>query len=125
MKIGRIFRFEAAHHLPHHEGKCKELHGHSYKLEVEVEGGIQKTETPEKGMVTDLSNLKKAVQEMIIDQLDHSCINTKIENPTGENILMWITERLYGDLPKVINISCITRLRLWETENSYMEVNFK
>ena len=40
MKIGKTYSFEAAHHLPNHNGKCKNPHGHSYRLEVEVEGGL-------------------------------------------------------------------------------------
>ena len=72
MRIGKIFTFDAAHHLPKHIGQCKNLHGHTYKLEVEIIGDITlKEHSTIDGMVMDFGELKRIVNHSVVDPLDH------------------------------------------------------
>ena len=66
--------FAAAHRLPEHEGKCSRLHGHTYGLEVTVEG-IPQASGPTAGMVMDFADLRERVGELIVDQVDHQLLN--------------------------------------------------
>ncbi len=101
--INRQFEFAAGHYLPNHKGLCRQVHGHNYIINVEVEGPIDK-KGEEAGMVVDFSRLNSAFKK-IKDILDHSTLNLYIENPTAENISIWIAERLIqilkSDLPGV------------------------
>jgi 6-pyruvoyltetrahydropterin/6-carboxytetrahydropterin synthase len=67
MEICKEFKFEASHVLPHHKGKCANLHGHSWKLTVYVRGPVDS----ESGMVVDYADIKSSIQP-IIDELDHA-----------------------------------------------------
>lgn len=111
MTIRKIFRFEAAHVLPFHPGKCSRMHGHSYRLEVGVRGPIQ-TGGPARGMIEDFDEIRRIVREAVIDSLDHQTLNDFIENPTAEHIVMWIWKRLENSL------TGLDELVLWETANS-------
>jgi 6-pyruvoyltetrahydropterin/6-carboxytetrahydropterin synthase len=93
--VRRRFRFEAAHHLPKHPGKCRTLHGHSYELIVEVDRPVD----PASGMVLDFAELKQIVKQEVVAKLDHRCINEIIENPTAEEIARWSWTRLATLLP--------------------------
>ncbi len=108
MQIRKQFSFEAAHVLPHHTGKCSRLHGHSYRLDVTVEGPLA-TAGAATGMVVDFDELSQIVRTTIIDALDHRHLNDIIDNPTSENIVLWIWRRLATPLPQ------LTELTLWET----------
>jgi len=108
MIVTKIFRFEASHKLEGYNGKCANLHGHSYKLHVSVSGDVKD------GFVMDFHELKKIVQEEVISQLDHTYLNDIIEFPTAENMLKWIWDKLEGK----VNIS---KLLMYETEDSYVE----
>ncbi len=108
MEIRKQFSFEAAHVLPHHAGKCSRLHGHSYRLDVTVEGNLAAA-GPATGMVIDFDVLSQVVRANVIDALDHRHLNDLIENPTSENIVLWIWPRLAADLPG------LCELTLWET----------
>ena len=103
-----MFRFEAAHVLPHHPGKCSRLHGHSYRLEVAVEGAVQTTGAAQ-GMVIDFDEIGRIVRERIVEALDHASLNDFMPNPTSENIVVWIWEQLAPALPG------LAELVLWET----------
>jgi 6-pyruvoyltetrahydropterin/6-carboxytetrahydropterin synthase len=111
MQIRKHFRFEAAHVLPHHPGKCARLHGHSYRLEVAVRGPLQ-SEGPARGMIEDFDAIKRVVRQCVVDVLDHQHLNELIENPTAEQIAMWVWTRLDGQLPGLDEIV------LWETATS-------
>ncbi len=111
MQIRKHFRFEAAHVLPHHPGKCSRMHGHSYQLDVAVRGPIQ-TDGPARGMIEDFDKIKRIVREHAVDILDHSNLNDIIENPTAEHIIMWIWHALENHL------SSLDELVLWETATS-------
>lgn len=120
MKVGKIYTFEAAHHLPNHYGKCRNPHGHSYRLEVEVEGTVQ--HLPGKssdGMVFDFAVLDSHM-EPIIALLDHNDLNIIFTDypPTAEIILGWIYNKMIATKPATLNWS---RLRLWETAKGYAE----
>jgi 6-pyruvoyltetrahydropterin/6-carboxytetrahydropterin synthase len=78
--------------LPRHTGKCARLHGHSWKLQVDVIGRVD----PLSGFVMDYGDLKAAVQPMIDTYLDHYHLNDILENPTSENLLRWIGAYLYN-----------------------------
>ena len=117
LSVTKQFRFAFAHHLPNHPGLCKNLHGHSGKLEVTIYsvGGPDKTT----GMVMDFGVLKKIVNEAVVDVLDHSCLNDVVELPTAENMILWILDRLEWRIPPHIKIK---RLRLWEEiDSAYAE----
>lgn len=96
ISISKEFKFCAAHYLPKHEGLCKNLHGHNYKLKIVVEGPVKRHECPEMGMIMDYKRLSKIVQREIIQVFDHSYLNESIKNPTAENIIIWIATKLEG-----------------------------
>ena len=100
MRVRRRVRFEAAHRLPRHDGKCRELHGHSYEVVVSVERAVDESS----GMVIDFSDLKQIVRREVIDKLDHRCVNDLIDNPTAENMAEWIWRRLMNELPGLVEV---------------------
>ena len=99
-------RFEAAHDIPGHKGKCARLHGHSYRLEAEFSG----TELNEIGMLQDFADLKAVINEFLPD---HTYLNDIMDAPTtAENISRWVFEELQRrNLP-------VTAVTVWETENN-------
>ena len=103
----RRFDFEAAHELPHHPGKCRRLHGHSYLLVVTVDRAVE----PHSGLAIDFGDLKRIVKTEVVERLDHHYINDLIANPTAENMSVWIWNRL---LPK---LSGLVEIELHETRN--------
>lgn len=115
ISVTKLFEFEAAHHLPNYDGACRNPHGHSYKLEVEVAGKVDEMT----GMIIDFSDLKKAVKELIINEYDHTDLNKFYSMPTAENMAVRIFHVLKnspGGIPNIV------RVRLWETSTSYAEV---
>jgi len=106
--VTKRFRFEAAHRLPRYQGPCFELHGHSYELQVTLEMPVN----AETGMTVDFFQLEAAVKAEILDRLDHKNINDTLENPTAENIAVWIWDRLKPGFPQLAEI------RLFETPDS-------
>lgn len=107
MIVRRRFDFEAAHQLPHHPGKCRNLHGHSYHLIVAVDRPVD----AETGLAIDFSELKRVVRDVVVDPLDHRYLNEIIDNPTAEVMAIWIWERLHEALPG------LTEIELFETRN--------
>lgn len=99
MEIFREFEFEAAHYLPHvpHGHKCRNLHGHSYHVRIDVRGPID----PEHGWVLDYADIDHAFAGLH-RQLDHHCLNDieGLDNPTSEMLAIWIWDRLPADLPR-------------------------
>lgn len=87
------------------------MHGHSYRLEVAIEGPLQ-TQGPAIGMVEDFDAIDRVVREHAIVSLDHYTLNDFIDNPTAENIVLWIWERLHGHLKG------LRELVLWETPSA-------
>lgn len=114
--ITKIFRFEMAHQLiDSYSDECKNIHGHSYKLEVTLEGD----RNPKTGMIIDFKELKEIVQP-IIDDFDHSFLTVENYgmNPTAENMAYDIFKLLRERTP------LLKKIRLWETNNSYVEVEY-
>lgn len=109
--VWKIFTFDSAHYLPDYDGKCANMHGHTYKLEVGIEGSIGPN-----GMVLDFAILSRIVKENIIEVLDHSVINDTIDDPTAENMCYWIHDALS---PIIRGMKL--HIRLWETPTSYVE----
>ncbi|MDP9018704.1 MAG: 6-carboxytetrahydropterin synthase QueD [Candidatus Eremiobacteraeota bacterium] len=111
MQIRKQFKFEAAHVLPHHSGKCARLHGHSYRLDVAIRGPLHAT-GPAQGMIEDFETIAAIVHREVIDVLDHRSLNDVMDNPTCEIIVQWVWEHLKPHLP------AMDELVLWETATS-------
>jgi len=104
MDIFKAFTIEAAHRLPNvPEGhKCARLHGHSFRIELHVAGEPD----PHTGWVMDFADIK-ALFKPIHDQLDHHYLNEieGLENPTSEQLAIWIWKRLKPDLPGLVEVT--------------------
>jgi 6-pyruvoyltetrahydropterin/6-carboxytetrahydropterin synthase len=113
MKLFKEFSFEAAHKLPlvDKNHKCFNLHGHSFKVKITIEGPVN-----ELGWVMDFSDIKNFCKP-IIEELDHKYLNEidGLDNPTSENIAVWIWQRLIQKLPELSSIE------IMETCNSGCE----
>jgi len=113
--------FDAAHYLPHYKGVCKNLHGHTYHVEVEIarRHGDIISEGPDAGMVIDLSKVGDVLKKTI-GALDHTSLNEhpKLKNPTAENLACWIASELQANLPAGVNV---IRCRVWETPTGAAE----
>ena len=140
IRITKQFGFETGHALYGYDGKCKNVHGHSYKLSVTVIGEpINDINNVKNGMVIDFTDLKKIVKEEIVDVWDHAVLLNALtphkelgENmaqkghkviecnyqPTCENMLYEIAEKIKNKLPSHVQLAY---LKLHETENSYGE----
>lgn len=136
-RVSKEFSFDMAHLLDGHDGKCQNLHGHTYKLQVEVAGDLL-VDGAKKSMVMDFSDLKTVVKKAILDPMDHAFIydqtserESKIAmllqelqsktfgvnfRTTAEEMARFIFQRLKYDekLP-------ISAIRLWETPTSFCE----
>lgn len=98
MNLFKSFRIEAAHRLPNVPPghKCARLHGHSFEVEIHVDGPVD----PHTGWVIDFAEIKAAFKPYY-DQLDHHYLNEieGLENPTSENLARWIFDKLKPALP--------------------------
>lgn len=140
IRITKQFSFETGHALYGYDGKCKNVHGHSYKLSVTVIGiPISDRNNVKFGMVIDFSDLKKIVKEDIVDIFDHATVfngttpHVELANelksrghevilvdyqPTSENMVIDFSEKIKKRLPENIQLFS---LRLQETETSFAE----
>lgn len=111
-KLKVIDSFSAAHNLRNYKGKCEELHGHNYKVEV-VLGGL---ELDEDGLLIDFKDIKISLKK-ILETLDHKYLNEVTifvdTNPTSENLAKYI----YNEMKKLWHEG-IDSVTVWETENS-------
>lgn len=114
MKIMQAFRFEAAHRLPNvpEQHRCRRLHGHSYRVELRLEGPVD----PTTGFVVDFFDVEAAFRPLL-ERLDHSYLNDieGLENPTAENIAIWIWDRTRKALPQ------LARVIVYETTDCFAE----
>ena len=108
MILKRRFRFEAAHRLPRYDGPCSRVHGHTYRLIVALELPVD----PTTGMSMDFFEVDRTVRTAVLEQLDHRDANDVMENPTAENLAIWIWGRLQEPLPSILEVE------LYETEES-------
>lgn len=107
MKIGIIEYFDAAHSIPGHK-KCGETHGHTYQVEVVIEG------EPKDGMVLDFSDFKKSVKE-VLSTLDHKNLDDILDVATVENIVKFVYDSLKKKLP-------VISVKIWEGNGKYAEI---
>jgi 6-pyruvoyltetrahydropterin/6-carboxytetrahydropterin synthase len=143
-KIGKSYRFQAAHQLIDHDGLCSNIHGHSYKIEVVLTGRISSSGA-KNGMIVDFYDLDSIVKKRILDKLDHAFIcsgreknftdmiknGMKVFNlrkeATVENIASWA----YNDLCVAMDHSQsgslveVVSVKVWETEDSWAEVSME
>ncbi len=117
LKVCKEFVFDAAHHLPGYNGLCANLHGHQWKLEVEVIGEVDHSS----GMVMDFSVLKKIVNEAVVRKFDHTLINDCLTMPTAENMVTYIVGVLGDYFTTNVQGLSLSRIRLYETPTSFAE----
>ena len=140
IRITKHFDFESAHALYGYDGKCKNIHGHSYHLYVTIIGKpINDIDNPKNGMVLDFGDLKKMVKKQIVEVFDHAVVLNKNSphlelaktiddhshkvvlvpyQPTSENMLFDFADRIKSQLPQNVSLHS---LKLNETANSYAE----
>jgi len=140
IRITKQFSFETGHALYGYDGKCRNVHGHSYKLSVTVIGKpITDSDNVKFGMVIDFGDLKKIVKSEIVDQFDHATVFNKntphLElahelkdrghhvilvdyQPTSENMVIDFAQKIQKHLPSHISLHS---LKLQETETSFAE----
>ena len=139
IKITKQFSFEMAHALRNYDGLCRNIHGHSYKMDITLAGQpLQAESSPKNGMVMDFGDLKRLVNEEIISLLDHALVlNAKTDaqlvdvlkqnyekivivdfQPTTENLLNFIAGKIQTRLSNDVKLTCV---RLRETDTSYAE----
>ncbi|WP_426095151.1 6-pyruvoyl trahydropterin synthase family protein [Flavobacterium sp. DSR2-3-3] len=140
IRITKQFSFETGHALYGYDGKCKNVHGHSYKLSVTVIGTpITDRFNVKFGMVIDFTDLKNIVKEEIVDQFDHATVfngttpHIELANelmtrghhvilveyqPTSENMVVDFSQRIISRLPEGISLFS---LKLQETDSSFAE----
>jgi 6-pyruvoyltetrahydropterin/6-carboxytetrahydropterin synthase len=104
MATWRLYKsatFEAAHMLPLHSGKCSRLHGHSFRVWVEVTGEHLHVDGPSTDMVHDFYDIGTPLKRLVEERLDHYYLNetTGLANPTSETIARWIYQQLQPDVP--------------------------
>jgi len=118
IEVTKRFTFEASHHLPWHSGKCRNLHGHSYKLEVSLSGDLN-----DNGIVVDFYLLSALVQQAVIDRYDHQNLNQFFDNPTAENIATNIFLELSALVKKAKWGADVRSVKLWETEKCHVTIS--
>ena len=137
--LTKIFHFEAAHALNGYDGKCRNIHGHSYELRVMVKGmPLDEPGNPKNGMVIDFHDLKSIVNQEVVEKLDHSFIignnmpkdfveitkqnfDKVVElpyQPTTENMLADFAQRIKSRLPQHVELYSVT---LQETRDNIAE----
>jgi 6-pyruvoyltetrahydropterin/6-carboxytetrahydropterin synthase len=121
--ISKEFSFDAAHHLHDYEGKCKNLHGHTYKVIFGISGFMD-----ERGIMMDFTDLKEIWKTEIEIFLDHRYLNETLPpmNTTAENMVGWIYEKMKAALNTEerqlqFNGARVEFVRLYETATSYAE----
>lgn len=121
--ITKIFTFDSAHSLPGHKGKCAQIHGHTYRLEVTVSRKKSNLDLngSSDGMVMDFGDLKEIVNTQIINKVDHKMLNDVYDfRTTSENLAGHFYKTLAAHLiPLGV---AVEKIRLWESASSYVEV---
>ncbi|MCU5440219.1 6-pyruvoyltetrahydropterin/6-carboxytetrahydropterin synthase [Bacillus sp. TE9106W] len=122
--VSKEFTFDAAHHLHCYEGKCKNLHGHTYKVVFGISEYVN-----EIGLAIDFGDIKEIWKNEIEIYLDHRYLNETLPamNTTAENMVVWIYEKMAEALTKDNRANeykgaRVEFVRLFETPTSYAEV---
>lgn len=133
IEIAKEFHWEMGHRLPFHEGGCRNVHGHSYRMRVSVSGTLDQN-----GMVVDYFDLRR-ILDPVIERIDHAFLCDRSDTPmlsfleendlkrvvvdfpsTAENIACWLLDQVAEQLRGYDNIAEIA-VRLHETERTYAE----
>lgn len=136
MRVSKSFRWDAAHRLPRHDGLCRNLHGHSYRMTVEMEGPPD-----EHGIVIDFREIKALVKPLVeawdhatlvsaddvelmeaVERLGDRCVPLPVES-TAENLCVLVAEHVLSQGREVLSRRRIqsVRIRIYETESSFAE----
>lgn len=121
--VSKEFTFDAAHHLHEYEGKCKNLHGHTYTVVFGISGYVDDV-----GIMIDFGSIKEIWKEDIETYLDHRYLNEMLPpmNTTAENMVVWIYEQMEQSLEtrnqKGDQQFRTEFVRLFETPTSYAEM---
>jgi 6-pyruvoyltetrahydropterin/6-carboxytetrahydropterin synthase len=139
IRVTKRFHFEMAHTLYEYNGLCRNIHGHSYNLEVTISGEPRKEPGhPKDGMVLDFSELKDIVRTHVVHPFDHALMVSSLVpeeqkqllrqttdrfivvdfQPTSENMVVHIAEILSAKLPSTVSLFSV---RLFETATSFAE----
>ncbi|MBO4307624.1 MAG: 6-carboxytetrahydropterin synthase [Bacteroidales bacterium] len=135
LRLTKQFDFQMAHALSGYDGKCRNIHGHNYRLFVTVEGEpVVDARCAKNGMVMDFSDIKSVVEQYVIEPLDHALVLPKESpllkdletktvvtpfQPTCENLLLYFASLLEGKFPPEVKLYS---MRLHETESSFAEL---
>jgi 6-pyruvoyltetrahydropterin/6-carboxytetrahydropterin synthase len=139
IRVTKEFRFEMAHALWNYDGPCRNVHGHSYVLYVTFAGEpLNDPDNPRNGMVIDFGDLKRIVQEHVVNRFDHSLVVSGLApaeavesyrmhfgnvivasyQPTCENMVADIASIMTGKIPDGVSLHSV---KLYETATSYAE----
>ncbi len=142
IEVTKIVEWDMGHRVPNHKSKCRNLHGHRYRLELTVSGDIDETEgASSEGMVLDFGDVKRVMMERVHDVLDHGFMFYEKDElldhlfrehapdggfnhlavpfiPTAENIAVWCYRQLRDAFPPGIHIA---KVRIYETPNSWAD----
>ncbi|WP_404332299.1 6-carboxytetrahydropterin synthase QueD [Mesobacillus maritimus] len=121
--VSKEFTFDASHHLHNYEGKCKNLHGHTYRVIFGISGYVD-----DRGLMIDFGDIKEIWKSEIEIYLDHRYLNETLPpmNTTAENMVVWIYEKMLDALKTEENTkkykgARVEFVRLYETPTSYAE----
>lgn len=140
LEITKVIEWDMGHRVPNHANKCRNPHGHRYRLEVSVTGQVNnQLNSPQEGMICDFFELKEILKTTIHDQLDHRFAIAESDTvfkqffeanqdhfsyitvpfiPTVENLLLWCVEKIQEKFgPELV----LTRARLYETMGSWAD----
>ncbi len=101
MELTVEFAFSAAHHLPQAAGRCRNIHGHDYRLFVSLEGPVRESD----GMVVDFHDVDDLVEATVLKKLEGADLNELLDCPTAERIAEWVLGELEPVLPGVVAIT--------------------
>lgn len=119
IEVTKEFTFDSSHQLHNYNGACARLHGHTYTLQVTLEGVVD-----DRGIVLDFKDLKSMVNDKIINDLDHYFLNDKLSfNTTAENMVVYFYDVLATAI-KCYSADCnryvrLKEIKLWETPTSF------
>jgi 6-pyruvoyltetrahydropterin/6-carboxytetrahydropterin synthase len=112
--VCKRYKFSAAHFLPDHPSPCRNVHGHTFWVDIYASGDIQ-DEGDEKGMVVEYGRITRA-WEKLERHLDHRNLNELFPYPTTERLAEWILEKMFE------MVSEVSYIKVWEGPNQFVEL---